>query len=524
MKTLYNSYFITISLVASVLFLSARTDASYPAGYYDSLDGKCGSELMRAVKSKVANHNVISYGTDTWDAFRDTDVRTINGTDYWWDMYSNNLVTVASGHPGLNIEHSVANSWWGKTKNDAYKDIVHLNPSDADANSRKGNYPLAELASVTWTNGVTSVGKAKSGQGGGAATCYEPCDEYKGDFARVFMYMFTIYDDISWKSNTAWMYDTSSSLMFKPWASSLLLRWSADDPVSDKERNRNDGIYLNQNNRNPFIDLPDLADHIWGAKANVPFDLNGNDPGPGPNPDPDPDPDPQSDSYRWLQANDPDEGEWTFENVNIPSTASYIWSWKQYNGQGYLNASAYINNSAYESEAYAWSPAVSFANVETAKLSFSHAAKFQTTLRTLCSIVVKDTDSGAVYEVDIPVWPGVGSWSFADCKNIDLSHLSGKNVKIGFKYASSPQGADTWEIRNVNLDLTRIVSGIDSPVAPEEEDDSFLVEVWGRNIVVPDGARIFDLNGRLFDGHDLNPGIYIVVKPTFRSAVKVLVK
>ncbi len=70
----------------------------------------------------------------------------------------------------MNIEHSVASNWWGKTKNDAYKDIVHLNPSDATANSRKSNYPLSEIAGEpTWTNGVTNVGRPVSADRGGGS-------------------------------------------------------------------------------------------------------------------------------------------------------------------------------------------------------------------------------------------------------------------------------------------------------------------------------------------------------------------
>ena len=56
------------------------------------------------------------------------------------------------------------------------------------------------------------------------------------------------------------------------------------------------------------------------------------------------------------------------------------------------------------------------------------------------------------------------------------------------------------------------------------EDDSCLVEVWGNNILVPDGARIFDLNGREVNGRNLARGIYLVSKPTFRKTVKVMVK
>ena len=67
---------------------SATAWASYPDGYYDSLDGKSGLDLKRAVKAVAADHKAISYGTSTWNAFRSTDVMTLNGVDYWWDMYS----------------------------------------------------------------------------------------------------------------------------------------------------------------------------------------------------------------------------------------------------------------------------------------------------------------------------------------------------------------------------------------------------------------------------------------------------
>lgn len=494
--------------------------ASYPAGYYDSFEGKCGVELMLAVKSRAENHKSISYGSDTWNAFKSTDVRIVDGKEYWWDMYSDLLLPVSAGRPDpntMNIEHSVANSWWGKTKNDAYKDIVHLNPSESKANSRKSNYPLAELGSVSWTNGWTSIGSPKSGQGGGASMCYEPADEYKGDFARVFMYMFTVYNDIAWKSNTSWMYDTSSELMFKSWARTLLLRWNSEDPVSDKERMRNDGIEKEQQNRNPFIDLPDLAEHIWGSKSNVPFSLSGT-PGPGPGDTPDPD----LDRYDWLASDAVSmDADWTIENVSIPEGGTYVWSWKEYKGNHYLNGSAHISGTAHAAEAYAWSPVVSFANVKEAKVRFMHAAKFQTTLRTLCTLVVKDADSGEITPITIGVWPETGNWNFAGSGDIDLSSFKDRNVMIGFRYRSTDEGADTWEINDMSLDLVRTGTGVGT--IAEDEDDSYLVEVWGNNIYAPEGSRIFDLNGREFDGRDLQKGVYIVVKPTFGKSVKVMI-
>ena len=43
----------------------------------------------------------------------------------------------------------------------------------------------------------------------------------------------------------------------------MLLRWHEEDPVSDKEINRNNAVYNIQRNRNPFVDYPEFANMIW---------------------------------------------------------------------------------------------------------------------------------------------------------------------------------------------------------------------------------------------------------------------
>lgn len=535
------NYLMTLSrrnliIAAGLLMFGAlgTVDAfgGYPANYYNSLNGKCGDALLEAVKTMADGHKVISYGDKTWEAFRSTDIRTINGVDYWWDMYSNDRVAVSSGHGGLNIEHSVANSWWGKTKNDAYKDIVHLNPSDATANNRKANYPLCELQTVTWDNGVTFVGTPKSGQGGGSGKGYEPTDEYKGDFARVFMYMFCTYNDINWADNTAWMYTRSGGkAILKQWAQELLLNWSNLDAVSQKERDRNDGIQKEQGNRNPFIDLPDLADHIWGDKKNVPYNTGSG--GGGDDPEDPKDPTDQN-VFNWLGEDDPNGGAgWDFDIVSMDPALSYVWQWKSYENKYYMNGSAYMNNKAYAAEAYVWGPEVDMTDVETATFSFDHAARFQTTLQDLCKVAVMDmsvnaNDARYIKTFEVPSWPVSGKWIFSNSGDIDLSEYgkTGSKIRVGFKYQSNTSGADTWEVRNAKLTLTRKQgSGIeDVPAADGDNDDSVLVEVWGNNILAPEGAMIFDLNGRQCSGENLARGIYIVTKPTFRRAVKVMVK
>ena len=55
------------------------------------------------------------------------------------------------------------------------------------------------------------------------------------------------------------------------WQLKMLMKWAKNDPVSEKETNRNNAVYDIQNNRNPFIDYPGLEEYIWGDKKDVAF-------------------------------------------------------------------------------------------------------------------------------------------------------------------------------------------------------------------------------------------------------------
>ena len=48
------------------------------------------------------------------------------------------------------------------------------------------------------------------------------------------------------------------------WAIDLYMEWSKNDPVSEREIERNQACYEYQNNRNPFVDIPGLEEQIWG--------------------------------------------------------------------------------------------------------------------------------------------------------------------------------------------------------------------------------------------------------------------
>ncbi|MDE5983475.1 MAG: endonuclease, partial [Duncaniella sp.] len=263
--TLYR--FLSLFLTAAAFSVSAEI----PTAYYSRLDGKSGENLKTAAFEVINPHSTVSSYSDLPKYFMRTDLYP--ESERWWDMYSD-IPLYAPSFKGLNREHAFPKSWWGgSTDIPAYVDLNHLYPSEARANQAKSNYPLGMVQTAKFDNGITLVGYAVSGQGGGAAQVFEPDDEYKGDFARTYFYMVTCYQNLTWKYT--YMVQNNTYPTLNSWALDLLLKWHREDPVSQKEIERNETIYGIQNNRNPFIDFPDLAEYIWGNKVGEPFKVTG---------------------------------------------------------------------------------------------------------------------------------------------------------------------------------------------------------------------------------------------------------
>lgn len=249
-----------------LLFIGSEPVISQiPAGYYLEADGLSKTELKTALYQIVSKAQMLGYGSGvdkTWAGFFETD-QLENGIVF--DRYSN-TVRYFNGFnavEGMNIEHSFPKSWWRGYENNAYRDLFHLYPSDGQTNMIKGNLPLGEVnETASFDNGVSKIGPNGFGNLY-TGSCFEPADEYKGDFARSYFYIVTAYENFdSWWTSP--MLENNRWPVFNKWSVELLLKWHREDPVSLTEQNRQEKVYQIQGNRNPYIDYPDLIEYIWG--------------------------------------------------------------------------------------------------------------------------------------------------------------------------------------------------------------------------------------------------------------------
>lgn len=271
------SAFLFTMAAASAISVSA--DA--PANYYKSCEGKTGEALLEALQDIVGPHTNVGYD-GLWEVYKDSDV---DESGKLWDMYSTKRWSTTSERCGnyknvgdcVNREHSFPKSWFSEgqpMKSDAF----HVYPTDGKVNGQRSNYPYGECDNGTTlasSNGVQPLGKlGTSTFPGYTGKVFEPVDEYKGDFARTYFYMAAAYKDKigSWSSD---MLAGNSYPAYKEWAVNLLLKWHRQDVVSKKETDRNDAVYKHQNNRNPFIDHPELVEYIWGNKVGQAWYVNG---------------------------------------------------------------------------------------------------------------------------------------------------------------------------------------------------------------------------------------------------------
>lgn len=258
---------IALSLLLSLFTFVLIAQQSY---YNDVNLNLTGISLRDALATKIINThtNELTY-SNIWDACQATDVNPLNSAEviliYGWENGSDGDTTNDrerdinnnGGAVGQwNREHVYSRSLGtppldqGGIDGPPYADAHNLRPSDPQRNSSRGNKLFI----------------SGSGNSGAVGSGWYPGDEWKGDVARMMMYMYLRYGSQCLPTNVG----IGNSSGTQDDMIDLFLQWNADDPVSTIEVARNDyhGNTSNtyaQGNRNPFIDNPRLATRIWGG-------------------------------------------------------------------------------------------------------------------------------------------------------------------------------------------------------------------------------------------------------------------
>lgn len=262
--------------IISLLLISISSFAQQgaPATYYNGFNWSLtGNALKTALATKITttHTNQLSYA-EAENAIRYTDLDPSDGSNtnvFLIYGFSDNICPSGTsdendhrrrnknddgtGNCQWNREHTYAKSLGNPDLGTSGPgaDVHHLRAADVERNSDRGSEKFA----------------AGSGNSGDIGANWYPGDEWKGDIARMMMYMYLRYGNqclpINVGVGTPVATDTNMIQLF--------LDWNAQDPVSQVETNRNN--YLGntsnpygQGNRNPFIDNPYLATKIWGGQ------------------------------------------------------------------------------------------------------------------------------------------------------------------------------------------------------------------------------------------------------------------
>ncbi|HAI81611.1 MAG TPA: endonuclease I, partial [Chryseobacterium sp.] len=279
--------------------LPALVFSQIPAGYYDGTSSLTGYALKTKLHEIISSKNINWHYGDLTEFYNKTDLdkyydHDASNTTILLDIYSEipngpdvyeytvaNLTGSANAEgQGWNREHMMPQSTFNSNY-PMYSDLFYVIPTDARINQLRSNYPygIAKTTTApfyTFTNGsrISANGTPGSGYTG---RVYEPIDEFKGDIARSLLYfavryegklgLFNYYNGTS-AANDRSPLDGTEEKAFEDWYLAMLLQWHNQDPVSQREIDRNNEVYALQKNRNPFIDYPQWVNAIWNQTAN----------------------------------------------------------------------------------------------------------------------------------------------------------------------------------------------------------------------------------------------------------------
>ncbi|GAB4173904.1 MAG: hypothetical protein Kow0020_09240 [Wenzhouxiangellaceae bacterium] len=272
-----------------------------PVGdYYAGVDASSPADLRQTLHAAIDDHQWYPYSaasTDTWDILELADEAPgdPNGV---LTLYRNAIYPKAGGGNSFyNREHTWPRSYGlgdtGAPQNVSATDAHNLRLSDIGYNSDRGNKPFAwcdpaldpdcsERATV-FNNGVGGNGGPYPGDSNwvtlatdGNQGSFEVWFDRRGDVARTMFYMDVRYEggthgitgvpepDLILTNDRSLIQTTGIGTAYMGLLD-VLLAWHAADPVDQKERDRNEVVYVFQGNRNPFVDHPEWVDCLWSG-------------------------------------------------------------------------------------------------------------------------------------------------------------------------------------------------------------------------------------------------------------------
>ncbi len=265
-----------------------NSSTGIPTGYYDAI---LSTDTCRLIKTKLKTRTTTgmtprSYGelpAQYYISDKKTSEIRSGAPEVIWDIYSDKPgasdpydyllqpddCTGSAEAGGWNREHSVPQSWFtGGTATGPGTDYFHIYPTDCVVNAWRSSWIYSEVSSPT----ITTLNGSKVGPSafaGLTGTTFEPINEFKGDLARAFLYFVTRYEDQmpGWTggtNGTQAMNPTTFPSVDLPYLS-LMLKWHNQDPVSQKEIDRNNAGYTYQGNRNPYVDHPEYVNMVWNT-------------------------------------------------------------------------------------------------------------------------------------------------------------------------------------------------------------------------------------------------------------------
>lgn len=238
---------------AGAVSIEVDAHGRYTKSYYSSTENLNEEALKSALNTLLAQN----YSSLSYDGARDQMYGSIDNVNGDVECVYTGRVATFNDRPGansnnFNCEHTFPQGFFNSSQ-PMRSDIHHLYPTDAAVNSRRNNHPFGMVANPSWTGGGSKYGNS----------VFEPRDAHKGAAARAMLYFVIRYQDYQ--------------NFFAP-QEAILKTWNDQFHPSAFEKGRNDDIYAIQNNRNPFVDYPQMVrrinNFVTTSSAPVEFELS----------------------------------------------------------------------------------------------------------------------------------------------------------------------------------------------------------------------------------------------------------